>query len=375
MQKMPQHPFQAALNCYSLLKNPRINDGKIRATLEGSPQIDELCKLFPCFNFEADQHEIEWIRPKNFFLDMADFLQAADRRKKLPSTAYCIASLSYISTCLENPPEIIEYYRSAVALYQLLSATSALQYPRGNGEHLVMLGVSKLEITDEYSEEDLRVLAELDEFRRDFIESEGHAVQKKEIVLTSLLKTFEGRSSATFGEVLKKFAELLDRVKAAYALYSAEFSYEKISQGVKKDALDAVVKINKVFSDIQNQMLAIPAAQILVGSSIKANTGILGNLLVLLGALIAVFVVYMLTANQLHTLGAIKRELDSQKETIEKGCTEEIKERLYSEYLFAYERLTSQKTQVLCVRWLAYAMGMLSTFYFAFVTFNSSITY
>lgn len=76
-----------------------------------------------------------------------------------------------------------------------------------------------------------------------------------------------------------------------------------------------ITRINKAFSDIQMQIITIPASLIAVGSSLKIGKdySFVTNSVILLGALFFSFAVLYMCENQKDTLNNIKYEIDAQK--------------------------------------------------------------
>src|SRR5690606_22892972 len=93
--------------------------------------------------------------------------------------------------------------------------------------------------------------------------------------------------------------------------------FQKVKAEVEREKLEFTTRLNKIFSDIQNQLLAIPAAMILVGGQMKqVNAFSLSNILIWLGSLVFSILMLLLIRNQRNTLAAIKNEIDHQWELI-----------------------------------------------------------
>jgi hypothetical protein len=183
---------------------------------------------------------------------------------------------------------------------------------------LIFLNKTKVEITSEYGKDDLQDLAGLQDFEKDFSLSDTHKEQKQTIIKTALLELFEGKNRLKFSELLAKFSEFIEKVRANYELYVAEFSFQKVKAEVEKEKLEAIVKLNKVFSDIQSQLLAVPAALILIGGQMQ-NKGYweFKNIVIWFGALVFVVFMDLLVRNQYHTLDAVNSEIQQQRKQIE----------------------------------------------------------
>ncbi|MEH8253860.1 hypothetical protein [Aeromonas veronii] len=86
-----------------------------------------------------------------------------------------------------------------------------------------------------------------------------------------------------------------------------------MKEQIEKEKLDAMMKLNKVFSDIQNQLLAIPAALILAGGQmVNENSWSTKNTSIWLGVVVMSIFMTMLIRNQRNTLQAVKQEIDQQ---------------------------------------------------------------
>ncbi|UBH29235.1 hypothetical protein [Aeromonas enteropelogenes] len=137
--------------------------------------------------------------------------------------------------------------------------------------------------------------------------------RKKTIIKTVLFEMFSGRENVPLLDLLHQFDDFMKRVHASYQLYVSEFSFEKVKEQIEKEKLDATMKINKIFSDIQNQLLAVPAALILAGGQmIKEDSWSTKNISIWLGVVVMSIFMTMLIRNQRNTLQAVKKEIDQQ---------------------------------------------------------------
>ncbi|UPG96588.1 hypothetical protein [Luteibacter aegosomatissinici] len=122
-------------------------------------------------------------------------------------------------------------------------------------------------------------------------------------------------------------------------LYVSEFSFAKFKEDVEKDKIEFIAKLNKVFADIQSQLLAIPAALILIGSQME-YLGRWGtkNLLIVLGAFAFALLMDLLIRNQHHTLTALGSEIRR-----EWGLIEGRHAAVASEFQSSYETLARRE--------------------------------
>ncbi|HET7300215.1 MAG TPA: hypothetical protein VFJ01_06130, partial [Oleiagrimonas sp.] len=123
-----------------------------------------------------------------------------------------------------------------------------------------------------------------------------------------------------FVTLLHKLETIATEVANSYKLFCASFSYEKIKSDVQDAQIEFTAKIHKTFSDIQNQLLAIPVATIVVATQMKVATGYDSqfwiNTGVLLGSLLFVVLFVLLVCNQWRTLGVLADEIKRRKRTL-----------------------------------------------------------
>lgn len=264
-----------------------------------------------------DKHQLEFSLPSDknglFALDLADLLQAPSRLLTPPEQFY-LASEDYLYPEDDAPlPAGISNYLDASLFASTLYDLADHGLP-GDPKAIFLHG-EKLELSLIYKLDDLRPLKGLKKFILDFVSAEIHKEQKVTIIKDVLLEMLKNNEidRLTLSCLIKRFSEFLERVNANYQLYVSEFSFEKIKAQVESEKFDFILKLNKIFSDIQNQLLAVPVALILVGSQMKVVDGFaLKNIIIWCSALVFGFFMSLLIRNQRSALKAIKMEVDSQ---------------------------------------------------------------
>ncbi|MCU7916872.1 MAG: hypothetical protein KZQ95_00755 [Candidatus Thiodiazotropha sp. (ex Epidulcina cf. delphinae)] len=117
--------------------------------------------------------------------------------------------------------------------------------------------------------------------------------------------------------VLRNLESILSDAKSQHAVFLSAFSYEKVRDEIESLKVEYTTKIHKVISEIQGQLLGIPAATVVVAIQLKKADAIdsifITNMAVLLGALIFGVFMILLLINQAHTLEVIKPEVGRQK--------------------------------------------------------------
>lgn len=279
--------------------------------------LDRLNTAKLLIHSDSMTRKIECHLPPGFFSSLESLLEAPVRRAN-PLPRFYLADIDYLHTGEDSAaPAMVLHYLQAARLYTSLGKIADYEGGAGTTRTLVFLHKNKIEITPQYGQIDLHELNGLPAFESEFIVSDSHQEQKRTIIKTVLLELFAGRSKLPFSEVLAKFADFKEKLSASYQLYVAEFSFQKVKEEVEKEKLDAMLKLNKVFSDIQNQLLAVPVALVLVGGQMEySGRWISKNVVIWLAALIYAVLMDLLIRNQRHTLKAVKDEIDQQRQQI-----------------------------------------------------------
>lgn len=307
---------------------------------------------------------LEFSLPSNYFTSMEVLLRAPARRLQAPRDFY-VEDLDYRhSRDVSTPPDPIAAYLHAVRLFGLLGRVADDERRVGSVVTLVFLNQQKLEITADYQLMDLDRLPALSTFEQEYIGSPTHQQQKHTILRSALFSMFSHSRKVALADLIKRFPELVEHVESSYQLYVSEFSFQKIKAEVEKEKLDFTAKLNKVFSDIQNQLLAVPAALILVGGQMEPGQGwSVKNLLVWFGAVVFALLMNLLIRNQHHTLNAVKLEIDQQWQLIE-GEHRQVAQQFRKSYeqlddRYGHQRILLGTVSSLVAVALAFATGLL----------------
>jgi hypothetical protein len=319
---IPTDPLELTILLYKNSHNREVKAGLLTGELDISINFALITKELEAqellINSNANTRSIESHLAKGFFLSMDDLLGSPARRVNAQKKFYLADSDTYFNGNFAKVSPLCQQYFAATKLYELLSKIADHHGGIGDAKTLIFLSKEKFEITPQYTAAELKDLNGLEAFDAQFISTDTHLEQKKTILKMSLAELFSGRNKFPFSELLTNFSKFIDKVQASYELYVAEFSFQKVKAEVEKEKLDAMVKLNKVFSDIQNQLLAVPAALILIGGQME-NKGewVSKNVLIWLGALVFAILMDLLIRNQTHTLSAVKHEVDQQRLQIE----------------------------------------------------------
>lgn len=239
-------------------------------------------------------------------------------RRRVP-TQYTIRDLRYTSTSTASRPDLVVRYVDTVRLWDLLTRMADHVDQDGLALHFIKSHDSRIAISADYGQQDLIAIPSLNQFASEFVETEHHKDQKRSILRTALVERFKGQKKVLFAEVLPVFESILENVRSSYAMYVAEFSFEKVKAEVEKDNLESTLKLNKTFSEIQNQLLAIPVALVLVAGQITQSAGwTLKNVVIWLGSLVFAVLMFMLIHNQRNAISAVGEEIELRSLKIKK---------------------------------------------------------
>ena len=159
-------------------------------------------------------------------------------------------------------------------------------------------------------------------------------------------------------------------------VFLSNFSYDKILNQLKTMQVEETGKIHKVFSDIQNQALALPIASLLAISQMKSRNdsmGLITNSFIIAGVIIFISIVWLLLRNQRLTLKTITTELESRKKRIlhdPKYAAVFDGDKEISEI---FKDLDTRKTNQCIILWSLHAISLLcliaSSIYFLYLNF------
>ncbi len=241
-------------------------------------------------------------------------LRVVPPRFTLRDIGYTHDSLAQAPDAQASVPPSVASYFAASQLCHLLSLLADMAANSGQSQHFIKSPESRLEIRLEYQVGDLVSLVSLPLFESEYAATTHHKDQKRSIVRAVLLDAFKGKKSITIGELLPRFDSIIEDVRSNYAMYAAEFSFEKVKAEVEKDNLDSTLKLNKTLSEIQNQLLAMPVALVLVGGQMIPDTGFsIKNCVIWLGAFVFGILMMLLIRNQLHAINAVTEEVRLRK--------------------------------------------------------------
>jgi hypothetical protein len=220
----------------------------------------------------------------------------------------------------ENPPIAVTRYQKVLALIGLLRKCAAyLDKDRGE---LVFIKGGKYSIPVNYSPGELAGvdLVAIDKILGFFnVKDDAHEDQKLAILAEAMMGMLDGVAAGRrFITLLLELQQLSEKFADGYKLYLANFSYDKVRDELQAWKVEYTGKIHKVFGDIQNQLLSIPVATVIVATQLKLVGKkefaiFLANVAVVIGCWIFALLFMMLCRNQYRTLQVLEGEVDRQE--------------------------------------------------------------
>ncbi len=197
----------------------------------------------------------------------------------------------------------------------------------------------QLEIEPVYEKSDLDQLQldHIDKIVR-FINEDTHKNQKLAILSKTIIAEVSSESfDRKFSILLSKLEEIYKILDHDYTVFASSFSYEKLRNEIENSKLEEQVKIHKVITDIQNQILGIPVATVIVATQFKTqklagddlvyqfwvNTGILVGVIIF-----SIFLWYLIN-NQKDSLAGIETEIKRKDLVLQK--TSDVYEKIKAE--------------------------------------------
>lgn len=220
----------------------------------------------------------------------------------------------------DNGPAIVDKYLSVLKLVELLGLVAA--YLDKDTQELVFVNNGKFILPVQYVTNDIEQINQ-DSLSKllSFFESPIHKEQKLRILEKVICQKYKKTTEEhRFAKLLNELSDIFKQLDEGYAIFASDFSYEKVVDQLEVTKLEELAKINKIFSDIQNQILGIPVATVIVATQLKSTREINDlfwiNTAVLIGVWIFVVLIDLVLRNQKHTLNSVKYETERKQTQI-----------------------------------------------------------
>ena len=299
---------------------------------------------------------------------------------------YYIRELDFYS-CDEEVPDLIKKYRNILTLLDFLKSIGAYYDETAQSiifvveQSIFRLNVGRFSI--EVQElENLAVNVWINEIAKILVEDTYQ--QNRINIFIKALGDFLSEKPIDINDfiyVLKNIDKLDKTYKKRVEVFLANFSYDKIVDQLKTVQIEETGKIHKVFSDIQNHVLAIPIASLLAISQMKkpdesVTFGIVGmtNLFIASGVSIFIMLIWLLLFNQYSTLKTIESELTSRESKFKQEPKYQVlveDSQINAIFKNLSTRMRVQKIALFCIALLSIICLLVSWMYYLYLNHPS----
>lgn len=315
----------------------------------------------------------------HIFNDMDQFCRNSFFKSK-NTKKYFIIDLKFDSND-SNKPEIINKYEALLRLLEILEKSAA--FVDSSSSRFLFLQPEKMELEVFYTPLNL-INLDIDSINKiqGYISENIHESQKRIIFSKAIVgycknETLPNRFIKLLGG-LKSIFETLDH---DYAVFSSDFSYEKLRNEIENAKLEEQVKIHKIITDIQNQILGIPVATVIVATQFKTQKQVDYNALyqfclntgIFIGVLIFVVILWFLIKNQKESLLGLEIEI-VRKDMKFKIDSPIVYKKIESEgkppFAEVFNRIKTQKRILNSIRWIGVVGLIITLFIYCAITVN-----
>lgn len=299
----------------------------------------------------------------------SDVLQFPSGRIKEPRYFLVDAGYAYSDA---SAPDVVQRYRKVLSFISLLSECAA--YLDKEAQELVFLIDGRFSLPIVYG---IEVLNDLDATALDTLlarfAQDTHREQKLEILAKAIHETCSSSpANERFARLIAEVCALVKRFDDGYRLFAAEFSYEKIRDQLEASRLEEMAKIHKTFSDIQNQILSIPVATLVVATQLKQaqawDIAFWVNTAILIGVWIFAVLTHFVLRNQLHTLEVIGEDIQRKKAKVQAEKYADVQDIVGNTFPLLDKRLATQRCAFRAVRWIVVVGLILAHVMYALLT-------
>lgn len=334
---VPKHFVKQLATCCMLLDKLQMQGTVITGVVDNQEDYDKVTELLIELNtldqdldplFSQTDFEVKFEKTRQIFNGFDRLLNVADYRRNLPCDYFYFIKDKQ-AFYLDERNSYFQNYVKITELYKFFFS-KADYVDSGN---LIFLGNAKIVITDEYTEEDLISLPDFESFRIKFLNDSDNnsnvsVKEKDKLLKKALVSFFNNVETIKLSEIINDFHKFHVFVNDELDIYMSKFSYEEVKDQVERDKVDFIVRLNKVFSDIQTQLIGVPVSVILAADKLKIGEDAINdankifgfsisNLLVIGAIGFYAIVISMLMRNQQNSLAALHEEISFHKERFE----------------------------------------------------------
>lgn len=327
-------------------------------------------------NIDQYQHlQIKFLplRNENLFFakNLEDYLNNFNFIYK-PAKEFYIADIDAEYADDQTNNEKIKSYLSLIQLSEFLNGLADHAEKTQAGTSLIFLSsTSKEEIPIKYTHtlfEKNNLIYDISKIKEEIL-SPPHTKTKISLFKKSVVSHTQGLNEENkLSYLFSNLKEIEKKFSNNYDLFLNEFSFENEKEKLEEKKQSYLLKINEVLSGIHGKLFAVPASVIIVAGQMKTPTDTgyqLVNSIILTGAFVFSLFMWMLTANQLHSLEALKSDFNAKKDRLKSELRESLFKDLDQAFGQLDMRFTYQRRMILLIDIL-----VLLGFIFSFIVFE-----
>lgn len=242
--------------------------------------------------------------------------------------------------------ETLENYLSVLNLLSFIESVSDHSSVKNSTKnYLIFYGTEKISITSEYNSETLASVNNLKDVVGEIaksINSAPHKDTKKSLIKKAIIDIVKSEpESKRLEKLISEIVKIKNNFTSNYEIFISEFSFDTEKEKLDEQKQSYIIKINELLSGIHGKLFAVPASVIIVAGQMKSPSEPdyeLANSIILIGSLLFSLFMWMLTANQLHSLRTIEDDFDNKENRIRST----LKQSLYNEVESAFKDIKSR---------------------------------
>lgn len=294
--------------------------GRLSKGHDFSGVVERLGLVAPGLVSGADERErLITFTPRNagVYASLSELLCASvGHRRSVPARFFLRDSRYSGPGARDSAPADVASYYDMICLSEIVRNVGDYSSAAEKFVNFVVRPDAKFRVEMDFSEAELVSIEGIEAFSSSFLHSDFHAEEKREIVRDCLADLAKGVATVPLAMVAHRFDVVMKNCRASYALLLSKFSAASVQKEVDKQNLEDTLRLNKTFSEIQNQLLALPAAILVAGAAFEAGK-VYKNAAIFLGVAVFVVLMFLLIRNQRNSVSAISAEIALRKSNLE----------------------------------------------------------
>lgn len=295
-------------------------EGRLSKGHDFTGVVERLGQVAPRLIAGTDERErLITFTPQNagVYASLSELLRASvSHRRSVPSRFFLCDSRYSGPGARDDAPGNVASYYDMICLAEIVRSVGDYPSAAERFVNFVVRPDAKFRVEMDFSVEELVSMAGISEFSSSFLGSDFHAEEKRDIVRDCLADLAKGMATIPLAIVARGFDVVMKNSRASYALLLSKFSAASVQKEVDKQNLEDTLRLNKTFSEIQNQLLALPVAILVAGAAFEAGK-VYKNAAIFLGVAIFVVMMFLLIRNQRNSVSAISAEIALRRSNLE----------------------------------------------------------